>query len=121
MCDKCTTWFHAECLYVSESEYTALGQSNDGWLCDHCKAANANRIKWGRCEGEDNILLQVRAAYQEIISWKKNIFLLPRGKAASDFIKEMTRLINLFVFKTKWEWLALPPSPYIHANNAPET
>ena len=108
MCDKCTTWFHAECLYVSESEYTALGQSNDGWLCDHCKAANANRIKWGRCEGEDNILLQVRAAYQEIISWKKNIFLLPRGKAASDFIKEMTRLINLFVFKTKWEWLALP-------------
>ena len=48
------------------------------------------------------------SAYETIIGWKKNTFNLPRGKCGTDFVKELTRLINLFVDKTKWERLALP-------------
>ena len=33
--------------------------------------------------------------------------MLSRGKAGTEFIKELTRLIFLFVNKTKWEHLAL--------------
>ena len=33
--------------------------------------------------------------------------MLPRGKAARDFLTELTRLINLFTFDTKWKPLAL--------------
>ena len=34
--------------------------------------------------------------------------LVPRGKAGKDFITELTRIINLFVYATPWEGLALP-------------
>ena len=47
-------------------------------------------------------------AYKVITSWRKNIFLPPRGNAGTDFIKELTRLIDLFVNKTRWERLAIP-------------
>ena len=45
--------------------------------------------------------------YDEILTWKKNIFSVPRGQAGNDFVKELTRLINLFVCSTEWERLAL--------------
>ena len=108
MCGRCSTWFHPSCLFITEAEYNTLSQSEGDWHCDHCKSVLANRIMWGDLNGEQAILDKVRAAYKEITSWSKNIFLLPRGKAASAFIKELTRLINLFVGKTSWERLALP-------------
>ena len=50
----------------------------------------------------------ITSTYDVIVGWKKNIFRLPRGKCGDDFSKELARLINLFVNKTKWERLALP-------------
>ena len=84
-----------------------MSDSPDKWFCDHCSAMRANKIKWGGLEGEYNIYIAVKQAYQEIISWKKNLFTLPRGKSGTDFIKELTRLIYLFIDKTRWEKIAL--------------
>ena len=67
----------------------------------------ANKIKWGDHSGEEIIQEMVQSAYADIIGWKKNIFRLPRGKCGSDFIKELTNLINHFVNKTPWQRLAL--------------
>ena len=108
MCGRCNTWYHPECLYITDEEYISLHNSHVDWHCDHCKSVLTSRLKWGTLEGEERILPELRAAYHEISMWKKNIFMLPRGKAALDFIKELTRIINLFVHKTKWERLALP-------------
>ena len=102
MCEKCQTWFHPDCLFLTSEEYAALQQSSDQWFYDHCKAILTNSVKWGKFEGEETIKNEIQAAYKEICSWQKNFFLLPRGKAATDFIKELTRLLNLFVNKTKW-------------------
>ena len=55
-----------------------------------------------------DIASTIEVAYEEIISWKKNFFTLPQGKCGSDFLKEATRLIYLFVDRTKWERLSLP-------------
>ena len=55
----------------------------------------------GDFEGEESILNAIQAAYKEICNWKENFFLLPRGKAAMDFIKELTHLLNLFANRTK--------------------
>ena len=57
--------------------------------------------------GEEFISLLVKRAYAQILTWKKNIFTLPRGKGGTDFIKELTRLVYLFVEQTKWERIAL--------------
>ena len=108
LCEKCDTWFHPECLYISNEEYVTLQESNEQWFCDHCKSIIANKVKWGNYEGEEIILNTVQAAYKEICTWNKNFFLLPRGKAATDFIKELTRLLNLFANKTKWQRLSFP-------------
>ena len=58
-------------------------------------------------EGENYIASQIKLAYDQILKWKKNFFTLPRGKSGSDFLKELTRLIYLFVDKTKWERISL--------------
>ena len=108
MCDHCQTWYHSECLFITDDEYSDLSNSSENWYCDRCRSIQANRIKWGNIEGEANISNAIKAAYKEMIGWKKNIFSLPRGKCGSDFLKELTRLIYLFVDRTKWERLALP-------------
>ena len=42
-----------------------------------------------------------------MVSWSKNIFHIPTGKAGRDFIEELTRLIDLFNHKTAWKSTAL--------------
>ena len=86
----------------------SISNSEERWFCDHCSSIRANKIKWGSLEGEENISNAISEAYSNVIKWRKNIFSLPRGKSGTCFIKELTRLVNLFVHKTKWERLALP-------------
>ena len=31
-CDKCKTWFHPSCLFVTNDEYLSLAATNDEWL-----------------------------------------------------------------------------------------
>ena len=107
-CEQCFTWFHAQCLYMSDTEYEDMAQSAEKWFCDHCSSVRANKLKWGTLEGEHNISDAVKSAYNKIITWKKNLFSLPRGKCGSDFIRELTRLLCLFSDKTRWERLSLP-------------
>ena len=40
----------------------------------------------------DNIM----AAYHEIVHWKKNVFMIPSGKAGEEFVKEMSRLFRSY-------------------------
>ena len=45
--------------------------------------------------------------YADIVTWNKNMFEPPKGKAGKDFVIEITRLMQLFNNRTKWESLAL--------------
>ena len=108
ICDRCSTWFHYRYLFITDKEFSTLSDSNDDWFCDYCKSILANRIRWGDLHGEEYIQTEINKVYKEIITWNKNIFMPPRGKAGTEFIKEITRLFSLFTNKTKWERLALP-------------
>ena len=73
-----------------------------------CRAIKANKVKWGEMVGEENIKHILNTLHKEVSKWSKNLFLLPRGKAGCDFIKELTHLLNLFVNDDrKWSRLAL--------------
>ena len=106
-CSQCKTWFHRPCLHMTEQMYEELGASSDDWFCMRCLSIRGNRIKWGEFEGEQAIRDCIKSTYEEIIKWRKNLFLLPRGKAGTDFIKELTRLLYLFIDDTKWFRVAL--------------
>ena len=95
---------------MSDDEFQHLTNSGEDteWFCVRCRQIKSNKLKWGEHNGEENIAELIRNTYAIIIGWKKNIFRLPRGKCGSDFIIELTRLLNLFVNKTSWQRLALP-------------
>ena len=85
---------------------SATSQEED-WFCTQCQVNTANQIRWGDLVGQDNIRITVNKIYDEITTWRKNLFLLPRGKAGTEFIKDLTRLIELFVNDTEWKNLSL--------------
>ena len=54
------------------------------------------QYKWGNYQDylfERNLSL----AYEKIVYWKKNLFLLPSGQAGKSFIDEMSRLMNEWI------------------------
>ena len=87
---------------MTDERFEELNGTDESWFCVLCCAIKANKIKWGEMEGEETIRKCISNTYIEITKWRKNLFLLPRGKAGSDFLEEKTRLINLFVNNTKW-------------------
>ena len=92
---------------MPEEVFKSLKDSNEPWYCTLCLAIQANKIKWGDKEGEVAIRKTISSIYNELTKWRKNLFLVPRGKAGMDFIKEIARLIRLFTVPTKWTRLAL--------------
>ena len=48
---------------------------------------------WGKSDSY-TFETKITNAYEKIVQWKKNVFLLPSGKVGKDFIDEMTRLIS---------------------------
>lgn len=64
-------------------------------------------IAWGNMLDAHTIKSNIDAAYQKIVVWTKNFFVLPRGKVGKDFLSELTRLIKLFSCDTVWKPIAL--------------
>ena len=95
LCEMCHTWSHRTCLFMSEETFNNLYNSTESWQCATCLSIKSNKIKWGAVEGEEAIKAKIKSVYEEIITWRKNLFLVPRGKAGTDFIKELTRIIKV--------------------------
>ena len=93
---------------MSDEEYEDHKASEDDeWFCDCCQLNRSNCVTWGTMFGEGCIRSELTGVYDEIIKWSRNLFILPRGKSGERFIKELTRLLYLFVNKTAWESLSL--------------
>ena len=105
-CSSCLKWYHQSCASLTDRIYEQLSNSNDPWNCQHCNSPLPDLL-FGQLNGHQEISDRLDKTYCEIVSWQKNLFMLPRGKAARDFLTELTRLINLFTFDTKWKPLAL--------------
>ena len=67
-------------------------------------------IEWGKTDNGSPISIQTSSiinAYDEIISWKKNVFLLPYGKIGREFIDQLTMHINQWNNKPDKQHIAL--------------
>ena len=64
-------------------------------------------VKWGELKGLEAIRNKIEFLHSKIVTWKKNTFEVPRGKAGEDFVKEATRLLTLFNYRSDWESVAL--------------
>ena len=107
-CGECEAWIHKACLCMSDEEYEDHKASEDDeWYCDCCQLNRSYNVTWGTMFGEGCIRSELTGVYDEIIKWGRNLFMLPRGKSGERFIKELIRLLYLFVNKTAWESLSL--------------
>lgn len=61
---------------------------------------------WGALDGP-SVAHSIDCAYAEIVHWKRNLFLLPSGKAGRDFIREQTRLLSSYAESKPIERIAL--------------
>jgi len=51
---------------------------------------------WGNKRGLD-FTIDLNFAYEKIVHWRQNLFLVPSGQSGKKFIREVTRLINSWV------------------------
>ena len=61
---------------------------------------------WGERKGSD-FTDDLNIAYEQIVFWRQNLFLLPSGKYGKKFIREITRMINCWVDDTVLKSVAL--------------
>ena len=47
---------------------------------------------WGQLDGQD-FTQAISAAYAEVVHWRRNLFLVPSGKAGRDFVTDINRQI----------------------------
>jgi hypothetical protein len=67
---------------------------------------SATPYTWGS-QGADSFTCLVTQAYEEIVHWKKNLFVVPRGHAGEDFVRETARLFNEFSIGSPLEGVSL--------------
>lgn len=72
----------------------------------HFNTTNLPNFVWGDTDGE-TLSSRLKKAYEEVVSWKRNLFEVPRGKAGTDFVSEVTRLIEAYNDATALESIAL--------------
>ena len=56
------------------------------------------RYKWGD-KNDHELETAVDIIYDKVVYWRKNLFMLPTGKAGKDYVQELTRLINAWTNK----------------------
>ena len=61
---------------------------------------------WGEKTGEVFSQL-VSSAYEEVVHWRHNIFLIPSGRAGKTFVRELARLYQAYADASTLECIAL--------------
>ena len=82
---------------VSERDTRQDNESVPGCLPDYFPTAEPSLINWGKRSDGSTIVLSsstIINAYNEIVRWKKNVFLVPYGKIGREFIDQVTSHIN---------------------------
>jgi len=131
-CDRqhegCFIWY---CLGLSLVEGQKLGVSTAPFVCPQCNAIDTSTnsdspplftaeqnsdysltfkpyttFLWNDIGGEE-VWKFLLSAYEEVIHWKPNIFLLPFGKAGKSFVRELVRLYQAFADNSALSSIAL--------------
>ena len=62
--------------------------------------------QWGNVDGE-TITQRINQAYNEIVHWRRNLFKVPSGKAGTQFVEELARLLTAYAEGTPLQNIAM--------------
>ncbi len=118
-----SSWFHLSCTNLTKQEFNEI--SDKEWFCvqctkDHVTPVNSSQpllpphvpckdiesAVWGELKGQQ-IYDKLNTAYNTVVTWKRNLFKIPKGKFGKLFVSELGNLIKLWTEKSKFESVAL--------------
>jgi hypothetical protein len=102
---------------ISVDEFSDYNNPNKFWECDLCHKPtplpeytkcndSVDELKWGDYKGQQVIEI-INQSYNTIVTWRRNLFMVPTGAAGQDFVEELTKCINHFNLSTPMEEVAL--------------
>ena len=121
-CDQCDKWYHGECVNVT----SAAGQQMDMFICPTCTSVSSSQatttnlppsasfyptdpcveFQWGEIGGT-TVVESINDAYEEVIHWKRNGFLVPSGRIGKEFLLELAKLYQAYADNTTLHSIAL--------------
>lgn len=89
----------ARSAVVSDSSDHSASQVADATGDEHDTAGSNNSDSTSSCwDGSpDELTAQFGDLYDEVVRWRRNLFMVPYGAAGTAFVQEISRLVNLFV------------------------
>ena len=103
--DYCFTRMHAEEQQNQQLEAND-DQENTHRLQDMLRKPISEPFFWKEKPGA-TFVSGLNKAYDKIVYWRKNLFLLPTGATWKSFINKMRRIINAWVYDTPIKDIAL--------------
>lgn len=63
-------------------------------------------FKWNEVKG-DEFCARINDAYEEIVHWKRNVFLIPSGRSGKSFVQELARLYQSYADASPLDCISL--------------
>jgi hypothetical protein len=111
-CEIHSTEVRTEAKNVNEVNANTTDEVNN--IHDPPPTSTCATFQWGELNREACIVA-INEAYEEIVCWKRNIFLLPSGKVGKAFIKELARLYQAYADESPLECIALKACPVMQS------
>ena len=115
-CGSCDKWHHGECVNVTPEN----GQQMDVFMCPACllslpisQTSTSNlppcasfyptdpcvEFQWGEVDGT-TVVKSIHDAYEKVVHWRHNSFLVQSGMIGKEFILKLARLYQAYTDNT---------------------
>ena len=102
-CSLCEKIFQTQRGRTSHFNYcrkkhvaSMVSSSESATISEDVEQPNGARSSvWG-LHNKEEVQQIINAIYEEVVFWRRNLFMLPTGKAGKKYIMETTRLINIW-------------------------
>ena len=116
-CSNCQPSRNGKCSNISPNEVSIQSDiretvetevdSTRSELLPPFTKARAPLFKWSDSIDGESFSVKIQEAYKEVIRWRRNVFLVPSGKAGEKFVGEMSRMFRAYGESTPLESVAL--------------
>ena len=117
--EGCKIWYHGDCVGVTQTQGRRMERDNEDYLCPVCLATAeaavqlppytplSTEFSWSDYVDGATFSQKVTDAYDEVVHWRSNLFLVPYGRIGKEFVQELSRLISAFGEGSALEGIAI--------------
>ena len=108
----CKLWYHGDCVGITKSQGRRMDQNNDEFVCPICLEAIADAeaatelpsftplpppsFSWTDTLESGVFAQQVSNVYEEVVRWRRNVFLVPYSKFGREFVQELAQMVSAY-------------------------